>query len=152
MRGLAKLKYIWFLFKPMWRYGKAYMIMTLIMSVAFQPLSQVVSTLLPKYAIDAVMQHKTTAQTLTIIGGFTAIIIVVNVIQQLMQMVFMNIAQMKVQVKILEEVNTRALHTDFKWYDNPEYFTMFSYAQERYAGQVQQVSSMVPRVLQAIVT
>ncbi len=152
MKGLAKLRYIWFLFKPVWKHGKAYMIVTLFTSAILIPLSQVASTLLPKSAIDAVMQHKTVAQTLTVIALFTAVIALVNITNSFIQQVFLSVTQTKVYYKILQEVNERALRTDFKYYDNPEFYTMFTYAQQNYAVQAQGVANMIPQLLQNIVT
>ncbi|MDR3309756.1 MAG: ABC transporter ATP-binding protein/permease [Oscillospiraceae bacterium] len=152
LKGLAKLRYIWFLMKPMWKYGKTYMIITLFMSVALQPISAVVSALLPKYAIDAVMSQKTAKQTILIIAGFTAITLAVNLVQQLISSLLQNVAQTKVSYKILYDVNEKALYTDFKYYDNPKFFTMFTYAQQNYANQVQSVSQMVPQMLGSLVS
>ncbi len=54
-KGLKKLRYILFLAKPSWKYGKLSTLGTLFTSAVLSPLSAVAATLLPKAAIDAVM-------------------------------------------------------------------------------------------------
>jgi hypothetical protein len=52
-KGLASLRYILFLLKPCWKYGKMFTLVTLINSAVLVPLGSVAGTLLPKAAIDA---------------------------------------------------------------------------------------------------
>lgn len=152
IKGLAKLKYILFLAKPYWKYGKLFTLITLITSVVLAPLSSVMSTLLPKAAIDAVMLQKTSTQILTTIALYTAVILIVNVIQMVISQSYSQLMQMRIQYNLLFEVNERALHTDFKYYDDPEFFTQFSYAQQNYPSQVEQVIQIIPMLLRSLIT
>ena len=145
-------KHIRFLLKPMWRYGKSYLIISFIMYAVFQPISAVVSTLLPQRAIDSVMQGKTAAQTVATIAIFTGVTIVINIIQSIVNSAVQNVAQLRLSIEIANEVNTKAIETDFKYYDNPEFFTMFTYAQQYYPSQVQSMAFMLPQLVQSVVT
>jgi ABC-type uncharacterized transport system fused permease/ATPase subunit len=58
----------------------------------------------------------------------------------------------KIQYNLVFEVNERALRTDYKYYDDPEFYTQFSYAQQNYPGQANNVISMVPQLLRSLVT
>lgn len=152
IKGLKKLRYIVFLAKPYWKYGKIYTLVTLFTSVVLTPLSSVAGTMLPKAAIDAVMEHKTSQQILATIGLYTAVILVASVVQLIIQQSYASMAQMRIQYNLLYEVNERALYTDFKYYDDPEFFSQFSYAQQNFATQAQQVIYIVPMLLNSLIT
>jgi ATP-binding cassette subfamily B protein len=152
IKGLAKLKYILFLAKPYWKYGKLYTLVTLFTSAILSPLSSVAGTMLPKAAIDSVMQHKETADILITIGTYTIVILLVNVVQLVISQAYSTKTQVRIQYNLFYEVNERALRTDFKYYDDPEFFTQFSYAQQNYPNQAQQVITIIPTLLNSLIT
>lgn len=151
IKGLAKLKYILFLAKPYWKYGKLYTLITLITSVVLAPLSSVMSTLLPKAAIDAVMLKRTSGHILLTIALYTAVILVIAVVQIIISR-YSTLMQLRIEYNLYLEVNQRALRTDFKYYDDPDFYTQFSYAQQYYPNQAQQVIQIIPTLLRSFVT
>jgi hypothetical protein len=76
------------------------------------------------------MQHKTASQILTTVGLYTAVLLLVSVAQLIISQPYTLIAQNRIYYNILFEVNEKAHYTDFVYYDDPEYFTQFSYAQQ----------------------
>jgi ABC-type transport system involved in cytochrome bd biosynthesis fused ATPase/permease subunit len=47
-------------------------------------------------------------------------------------------------------VNERALYTDFKYYDDPDFFTKFQFAQQSYPNQAESAMWIVPRTVQCV--
>jgi ATP-binding cassette subfamily B protein len=137
MKRFQKLRYITFLLKPAWKHGKVFLITFLIIQALLSPISSTVSVLLPKAAIDSVTNGSSTARTLATIGIYTAIIIIIAVLTQVLSLTVQNVAQTKTSFAILLEVNEKAIGTDFKYYDNPEFFSQFNYAQQHFAGYSQ---------------
>jgi len=76
LKGLGKLKYILFLLKPYWEYGKLYMLITIAVSVLLKPLSTYLATLLPQKAIDALMAGEGRRELLLTIGLYMALVTV----------------------------------------------------------------------------
>ena len=152
LKGLAKVKYIFFLLKPYWKYGKGYMIVTIVMAVMFQPLSAYLTTLLPQKAIDAVMAGRPRNEILMTIGLFTLAIALIAAASKIVEMAYSRITQQKIGLKITNDVNEKALFTDFKYYDNPDFFTKFMFAQENYPNQSSFAMFLFPRILKGIVT
>lgn len=54
-KNLSKIKYILFLIKPYWKYGKGYILTVLLLSIVLQPVSAYLTAILPQKAIDAVV-------------------------------------------------------------------------------------------------
>ncbi|MDR1329188.1 MAG: ABC transporter ATP-binding protein/permease [Oscillospiraceae bacterium] len=150
MKRFQKLRYITFLLKPYWKHGKMYPLMTLIMQAVLQPLSSTVSVLLPKAAIDSVTNGSSTARTLATVGAYTAVIIVIAILTRIISNTSQAVMQIEIQYAIQLEVNEKAIGTDFKYYDNPEFFSQFTYAQQYFAmysnNAVMQVTQMVGAV------
>ncbi len=125
LKGLSSLRYIFFLLKPFWKYGKAYVIVTFMIAAVFQPLSTYLSTVLPKKAIDAMMAGAQRREILLTIGIFTLGIALIAAADKIVQMAYAEITKRKINLRIYNDVNEKALFTDFKYYDNPDFFTKF---------------------------
>ena len=152
LKGLDKLRYIFFLLKPYWKYGKAYVIVTVVMAAVFQPLSTFLATILPKKAIDAVMAGTPQRGILLTIGMYTLGIALVAAANKIVSTIYAQIERNKINLRIRNDVNEKALYTDFKYYDNPDFFTKFVFAQENYPQQAATAMYLFPRVLKGIVT
>jgi len=152
LKGLGKLHYIFFLLKPYWKYGKALMVVTIVMAAVFQPLATYLETILPKKAIDLVMAGAQRKNILLTIGLYTMGIALVAVAQRLINMAYSNFTRLKIRNRILNEVNEKALYTDFKYYDNPDFFTKFVFAQEQFSDQADRIMTLFPRLLEGVVT
>jgi ATP-binding cassette subfamily B protein len=152
IKGIAKLRYIAFLLAPYWKYGKCYVIVTIIMAMFFQPLSAYLSTLLPQKAIDAVMEGAQRHEIIRIIGIYTLGIALITAAVRGIEIAYTKIMQMKITLRITNDVNEKALFTDYKYYDNPDFFTMFIFAQENFPSQANMAMQLFPELIKAIMT
>lgn len=149
---LSKSDYILFLLKPYWKYGKGYMLTVLLMSVVLQPASAYLTALLPQKAIDAVMNETPHNEVLVIIILFTVFIVLVSALEKVIQMAYTQMTLVKVSNKIKNDVNRKALFTDFKYYDSPDFFVKFIYAQDNYPIHAQNVVMILPDIIRGIAT
>ncbi len=149
---LSKIKYILFLLKPYWKYGKGYMLTVLLMSVVLQPLSAYLTALLPQKAIDAVMNETPHKEVILIIVFFTLFIVLVSGLEKVIQMAYTQMTLVKVSNKIKNDVNQKALFTDFKYYDSPDFFVKFIFAQDNYPIHAQNVVMILPDILRGVAT
>jgi ABC-type bacteriocin/lantibiotic exporter with double-glycine peptidase domain len=152
IRGLAKVKYALFLLKPYWKHGKAYLIISFIVAGFLEPLSAVLTTLLPQKAIDALTAGQPSAVILRVIGLFTLVVIAIHLSMLLARLCYLQPTGTKIQNKIRNDVNEKALFTDFKYYDNPTFFAKFSFAQQQYPGQAGTAAYLIPSVLKSFLT
>lgn len=149
---LSKFNYILFLLKPYWKYGKGYMLTVLLMSVVLQPASAYLTALLPQKAIDAVMNETPHNEVLVIIILFTVFIVLVSALEKVIHMAYTQMTLVKVSNKIKNDVNRKALFTDFKYYDSPDFFVKFIYAQDNYPIHAQNVVMFLPDIIRGIAT
>ncbi len=152
LKGLAKLRYVFFLLKPYWKYGKTYVIITITMAAVFQPLSTYLAAKLPQKAIDAVISGAQRREILMTIGMFTLVIALIAAADKIVSMAYARIERMKIELRIRNDVNEKALFTDFKYYDNPDFFTKFVFAQENYPQHAFIAMYLFPRIIKGIVT
>lgn len=151
-KKLSKIKYILFLLKPYWKYGKGYIITILLMSTVLQPVSAYLTALLPQKAIDAVMNDTPHNEVIYIIIMFTLFIVFVSALEKVIQMAYTQMTLVKVSNKIKNDVNEKALRTDFKYYDRPDFFVKFIFAQDNYPVHAQNVVMILPDILRGLAT
>lgn len=149
---LSKIKYILFLLKPYVKYGKGYIITVFLMSVVFQPLASYFTAVLPQKAIDAVMNDTPGKDVILIIVIFTLFIVLVSALENVIKMAYTQMTLVKVSNKIKNDVNKMALFTDFKYYDSPDFFVKFIYAQDNYPVHAQNVVMLLPDILRGLAT
>ena len=149
---LSKTKYILFLLKPYWKYGKGYIITVSLMSVVLQPIAAYLTAILPQKAIDAVMNDTPLKEVVFIIITFTLFIVLVSALEKVIQMAYTQMTLVKVSNKIKNDVNKKALFTDFKYYDSPDFFVKFIFAQDNYPIHAQNVVMILPDVLRGVAT
>lgn len=147
-----KTKYLLFLLKPYWKYGKGYMIAVILMSILLQPVSAYLTALLPQKAIDAVMNDSPRSEVITTIVLFSLFIVIVAALEKVIQMAYTQMNLVKITNKIKNDVNEKALKTDYKYYDSPDFFVRFTFAQETYPIHAQNVIMFLPDILRGIAT
>ena len=146
-----KIGFLLFLLKPYWKYGKLFMAVMLVTSLAVKPLSTYLTTLLPQKAIDTMIGGGTKKEVLSVILSFTVVLVVLALIQKLSE-VYMRLAQQKISFLVENDVNVKSLYTDFKYYDSPDFYTKFIFAQEKYPGESYYAAYLLPKLLSAAVT
>jgi len=151
-KKLSKIKYILFLLKPYWNYGKGYILTVALMSLVLQPLSAYLTALLPQKAIDAVINDIPQKEVIGLILLFTLFIVLVSALEKVIQMSYTQMTLVKVSNKIKNDVNKKALDTDFKYYDKPDFFVKFIFAQDSYPAHAQNVVMFFPDILRGIAT
>lgn len=151
-KKLSKIKYILFLLKPYWKYGKGYVLTVLLMSAVLQPVSAYLTALLPQKAIDAVMNDSPHSNVVLTIIMFTLFIVFVSALEKVIEMAYTQMTLVKVSNKIKNDVNKKALKTDFKYYDKPDFFVKFIFAQDNYPVHAQNVVMILPDILRGIAT
>ncbi len=148
----SKIKYILFLLKPYWKYGKGYMITVILMSTLLQPVSAYLTAYLPQKAIDSVMNDSPRKEVILTIVFLSLFIVLVAALEKVIQMAYTQMNLVKISNKIKNDVNEKALRTDYKYYDSPDFFVKFTFAQETYPIHAQNVMMLLPDILRGIAT
>jgi len=152
MKRLNKMQYIWFLLKPYIKYGRFYMFVQMAVAVVLGPIASVLAVRLPEYVINAIMYEHPTRQLITTITLFTLGIAVVHVLRFVIDNVYGSPVRQKISYKISQDVHEKALHTDLKHYDSPDFYAKYTFTDQQFAGQAGMASRMVPSTLQSLIT
>ena len=148
----SRIKYILFILKPFWKYGKAYVFVTLLCAMILQPAQTYLSTILPKIAIDAVVNKEPQNRIILIILSAALLMAAIGAIQSILSTVYSRYTGGMIMNKIRNDINRKALYSDYKYYDDPEFYSQFAYAQEHFPNQASVVSYVIPMLLKDFVT
>ncbi len=122
-----------FLLKPYWKYGKLYILGTAAIALVIAPALALIDVSIIQSVIDAISAGRPLAATLRI-GLF---LIAMKLCLQLMQWSFLLLYDrwkvVDMQIKINKSIYEQALRTDYKYFDNPEFFHDFTWASSEYA-------------------
>lgn len=147
-----KMKNLSLIFSAFWKYGKLYVLITLFCSAILQPLQTSLFTLLPKIAIDSVVKGISKKELVFIIALFALILCVIGVTQKILTTVYSQYTNGMIIQKIKSDLNKKALYTDYKYYDDPKFYSSFAYALEHFPEQASVISYVIPMLLKDIVT
>ena len=147
-----RTKYLLFILKPFWKYGKAYVFVSLLCSTILQPAQTYLTTILPKIAIDAVINQEPQNKIILTISAIALIMAAIGAVQAILSSANSNYASGKIMNKIRNDINRKALYSDYRYYDDPAFYSQFAYAQENFPNQAFAVSYVIPALLKDLVT
>ena len=146
-----RLRFLRLLLRPYWKYGKLFMAVMLFSSLVVSPLSTYLTTLLPQKAIDRMIGGGTKREILSVILSFTSALIALALIKKVGE-TYRELAQQRIMFLTRNDVNVKSLYTDYKYYDSPDFYTRFIFAQENYPRKSYYAAYQLPRLLTAAVT
>lgn len=136
-----KWRAIRFLCGMMWRYGRSYTLISLLVSVVIGPLLNVVNTLMPQKVIDSLVNGAGVWGTLGTVGVFLLLSLLLNGVSVWCSQCASQTALLRMNWTLQREVFRRSLYMDFRYFDDPEYCTKCAYAQQQCTGQVQSMGA-----------
>lgn len=81
--------------------------------------------LLTKYVIDSVQFQRSFVDVLTFIGVIALLFIIIEIFTALFYNIYAPILQQKLSKKMQNKLFDKAINTDLKYYDNPDYYKLF---------------------------
>lgn len=151
-QGIQKIKHIFWALKPFWKHGKTYVIVTILCAAVLQPAQTYLTTLLPKAVIDAIVKSYSQEKILFIISFFAFLIAGISGIHKTLTAVYSRYTNGMIVHKIKNDINRKALYSDYKYYDNPDFYSQFAYAQEHFPEQASLISYILPMLFKDLVT
>ncbi len=152
MKSFVKnIKNIAWLCRPYWKYGKLYLILSITISVFLAPVKDVIYVFFPKEVVDLLVSGKSFQH----VAIFALIICGIAFITYLIPCFFFCYFQRKsvcIDLKIKHDIYEKALHIDYKYIDNPEYYNKYAWALNEYASQTNAARDFINKFLQYILT
>ena len=150
MKNLTQnFKNVIFLIKPYWKYGKLYIVVSLLIACVVMPISTIATVLYTQTIIDAVGAGASFSEIIIIIFQFVAILIGAFIVQS-----FFNIygepIMTKIHLKINKEVYDKALKTDYKYFDDPEFYNNYTWAINEFVSRSEESKNLLVNIFQSI--
>lgn len=141
-----------FLFRPYWRYGKAFIIISLISAAVAVPIGQVAGVTVAQAVIDTVMAGETFGTVLKVVGMYFGVYAVTQLLQTEIDFYYSGWKKEQIGVRIREDIFWQAMRTDLKWIDDPAYFNNFRLALDRFERESQRTLSFAVQFVTSLIT
>ena len=125
-----------FLLHPTWKYGKMFIISSLILSV-IQPLSAVVTIIFQRRVIDSISEKDALPDIVRTVILFGVLMILLPVIDNLWSDLYREKKQTQIIALINKEIYQKSLRTDFRYFDDPDFFNNYTWAISQYSSQAE---------------
>ncbi|MDR2615926.1 MAG: ABC transporter ATP-binding protein/permease [Oscillospiraceae bacterium] len=117
-----------FLLKPYWRFGKLYVLGALALAPVCASVSAYAGVSLIQRILDAVASGATLWETLRIVFAYQMITHASTLLLWSYNTLYARWKAVDVQVKIKRAIYEQAIATDFRFFDNPEFYNDFTFA------------------------
>lgn len=146
------LKNILWLYKPYWKYGRLYVVLSFIFWCVIIPVARLVGVYLPSTIVN-MLSTGATFQNIVIVVIITQCVLMLQpMYENLFNMFCKNETLSKIDVKLKREVYEKAINTDLKYIDDPEYYDNYTWAVGQYAEKAGEAHSLIDSMLSNIVT
>ena len=149
---IHNIKNVIYLLKPYWRYGKLYMILSFLMSVIIWPLNNILNVYFHKTVLDSIIEGQNFINILFIIAFFEFFIFFIPLIQGIVYTLYFHIQQQKIMMNINRDIFVKSVKTDYKYFDNTEFYNNYTMTIAQYSQQSSQASMFLAQLLSSVTT
>jgi ATP-binding cassette subfamily B protein len=151
MKSTTKnIKNIFWLVKPYWKYGKIYMLGKLVISIFIAPVLALIEVTLIQAVIDAITVGATLKATLLIAVSYEAAYLGTMMIQWAFLLFYDRWKAVDIQIKINRSIYEQAIITDYKYFDNPEFYNNYTFAVGEFAAKSTAALDLLLRIFAII--
>jgi len=127
-KRFGSIKNILYLVKPYWRHSKLYLLGRLALPVLLAPALAWVDVRLLQSVIDAIAAGATLQRTLAVAGTFVGAELGLTVLRWSFLLLYDRWKDPEMRNKINRGIYEQAIATDYKYFDNPEFYNNFTFA------------------------
>ena len=141
-----------FLLKPYWTYGKGYMIVTFLSAGLIAPLAPITYVFLTQRIVDVISSggsFKDAFMTIFILyGANMAVWLIRTGIREL----YLDSKKIEIENKIKKDIYSKAIATDYIFFDNPDFFDDYTWATNEYSNKASEAVDTVSALVTAFTT
>jgi ATP-binding cassette subfamily B protein len=126
---------ILYLVKPYWKYGKIYFVGKFVISIFCSPILALIEVILIQVVIDAITTGATLRATLLIAVSYQIAYLGVQLIRWGFLLLYDRWKAVDIQIKINRSIYEKAINTDYKYFDNPEFYNNYTFAISEFAAK-----------------
>ncbi len=144
------IKNFLFLLKPIWKYGKCYSILSVLIAVVLTPISSLCNVLFTQNIVDAVASEKSYQSVLQIICQYLLIQLLVSTVQSIYDIFYNERASFKIEQKMKDEIYQCILRTDYEYFDDPSFYNNYTWAVNEYIGKAYEAKSLFINLISSV--
>ncbi|MDR3149836.1 MAG: ABC transporter ATP-binding protein/permease, partial [Oscillospiraceae bacterium] len=130
------------------KYALGFLIVTVVFWAFWGPANSLLNVYTSSVILDQIVKQSPYAAILLTAAGFAAAQFLLTAATQLMEQLYMRVKQTHISFKINREIFDKAIATDYKYYDSPEFFADFTWAAQNLDGQLEQARSILENLIQ----
>ena len=148
--GTAK-NMLW-LYKPYLKYGKAFVILSLLFWIIIVPIAQLVGVYLPSTVISFLEAGRPFRDVVLYVIVMQFILMFQPMYEDIFNMFCKNKMLAFIDARIKSDAYKQAIKTDYKYIDDPEYYDNYTWAVSQYPVQAEQAQNLVNRMSSSAIT
>lgn len=138
----ANFRNIIWLCKPIWKYGKLYLFLSVFITVIRAPIEDYIYVRFPQAIIQALSNNSSFVQIIIIASIFCAISLFFHILPYFFHGYFAK-NQERIDLRIKQDVYEKAQQIDYKYIDSPEYYDNYAWAINEYANQTNSAKKFI---------
>ena len=146
------LKNIAWLYKPYIKYGKLFVILSLLFWMIIMPATAIIPVYFPQMIIDALEAQRSFAEIIRIVVAFSAILLFIPMYEDVFNWCYKNKMLAKIDLDIRRDVYIQSLKTDYKYIDNPKYYDDYAWTLNEYSNQAHEAHNLILNLAASIIT
>ena len=141
------IKNILWLCKPYLKYGKVYFILSIVVSFILFPVGDIIYVYLPERVVDLLIDGRSLGYMLAFVSVVCGISFLTHMFPSFFYPFFQK-KQTRINLLMNKEIYRKAIETDYKYIDNPEYYDKFTWAVNEYTSQTNAARDFISRFFQ----
>lgn len=151
-KALENINGLFWLYKPYFKYGKFFALLSLLFWLIIVPICQMLTVYMPTAIIDSLENNKPFGEILLMVIIIQIILMFQPMFENVFNMFCKNSKLPYIEMKLKQEAYNKAINTDYKYIDNPEYYDNYSWAVNQYASKAQEAFSLLNRIASSLIT
>lgn len=146
------MKEIRWLLKPYVKYGKLYLIISILFAVIILPLDSVLQVYFPQAVLNLLSSHKDFLVIVSTVIGFESVFLLITFLDDLFNNAYKESVSVRIRANINREIYEQCCKTRYDYVDNPDYYDKFSWAIKEYANKSTETVGFIVSSLTLIIT
>lgn len=146
------MKEIKWLLKPYVKYGKVYLIISILFATIILPLDSVIQVYFPQFILNQLSSHTDFFHIVITAIVFECAFLSITLLDDLFNNAYKDVVATKIRTKMNREIYEHCCKTKYDYIDNPDYYDKFSWAIREYANKSTEAVSFIVSSLTLVIT
>lgn len=142
---------IW-LYKPYLKYGKTFVIFSLVFWLFLVPLAQLVGVYLPSTVIRLLETGRPYRDVVLYVVAMQLLLLLQPIYEDIFNFFCKNRTLSRIDAQLKSDAYRQAIKTDYRYVDDPAYYDNYTWAVGNYAAQAEKAQNLVNHMSSSVIT